>query len=238
MSNCKYSSTQSILGVSDTGQPGTFRRVKIDPATEPIIAKILKKHKSELQENSVDFPLSYDPAVKTGTGALSKAVNAISGFGIAKTEAPKAVQFGEIQILYKKLHTQNMLTLKNNHNRFINGFRDVHVSDKFIEIITKLLKSEDISKLFYKLHEQEKVILNELLYLSKLYRNYKEDDDIIKTDHIKTALKDRFKLLEGELLAGNDSQNVKKELFHLAHKMQNYNMISLPELRNYIKQLK
>ena len=70
-----------------------------------------------------------------------------------------------------------------------------------------------------------------LLYFSGLHKNInnKKDDHVIK-------LKDRLKLVESEIRAGNNNPALKSELKDLIHKLHLFGVVSLYNANNYLKQ--
>ena len=70
------------------------------------------------------------------------------------------------------------------------------------------------------------------LYVSGLSKKFttKKDDNI-------NELKERLKLVEAEIRAGNDNPIARQELKGIVHKLQLYNCISMNGAKNYLKQL-
>lgn len=225
------------LFISNTNVDGEWNTATLTELkkTQPFISGILTKHIQTLKDNPRTLLKENLKIIKRGKQPY------VIGAGIAKSPIPKIVEFGDVFILLKKLYTENILTIKNKHNKFINGFRDLLVSDIFIDIIFKLIKGgtsdNDMNKLFKKLSSDEQIAIGDLMYLAKIHKTHGEGltKDI---DDIRIDLKKKFIILEGELTAGNDNPKIKKDLFHLVHKMRQYNMISPNELNKYIIQLK
>jgi septum formation topological specificity factor MinE len=81
------------------------------------------------------------------------------------------------------------------------------------------------------LKKSERELFDLLLYVSGLSKKFttKKDDNI-------NELKERLKLVEAEIRAGNDNPVAKSELKDIVHKLQLYNVISMNNAKNYLKQ--
>lgn len=223
----------------DDGEWSVISMKKLSSSYPEIATQISKPEiYDELSKYSRVYPKDYPFKMSEQGAKAGGKASIITGVGIKKAEIPKMAEFGEIFILPHKLYTENILTLKNKHNRFINGFKDMLVSDSFVELIMKMLKGDENDyKLFNKLSNDEKNVLMDVFYLAKLHKTHGEGI-VGDTENKRTELKKQFKILEGELNAGNDNPKIINDLYHLVHKMRMYNMISTAELNKYIKQLK
>ena len=63
----------------------------------------------------------------------------------------------------------------------------------------------------------------------------KEHNNLITDEHIKN-LKNRLKLLEGELEAGNDNEELYVELKQVLYKMYHYHLITMSGIKKYLSQ--
>ena len=81
------------------------------------------------------------------------------------------------------------------------------------------------------LSKSERDLFDLLLYVSGLSKKFstRKDDNI-------NELKERLKLVEAEIRAGNDNPVAKSELKDIVHKLQLYNVISMNNAKNYLKQ--
>ena len=115
----------------------------------------------------------------------------------------------------------------------IERFPNVHVSDDLAKIIFNMcIKIQPTKEILDTLTTSEKELLDMLLYLSGLHKNInnKKDDHIIK-------LKDRLKLVESEIRAGNNNPILKNELKDIIHKLYLFGAVSMHNSKNYLKQL-
>ena len=63
----------------------------------------------------------------------------------------------------------------------------------------------------------------------------KEHNNLIPDEHIKN-LKNRLKLIEGEIEAGNDNKELFIELKQVLLKMFHYHLLTMSEVKKYISQ--
>lgn len=119
--------------------------------------------------------------------------------------------FGKYRINIKKLK-QNILSVSTSKS---------HVMTHLIgsEIQNLLLDYKDYGKfdlnLYHRLNKEQSLIMNDLLQRSGM-------DDVLRIrvseDEMKTLL-DRYELLRGQILAGQDAIEVRKELKHIVLKL-------------------
>jgi len=76
------------------------------------------------------------------------------------------------------------------------------------------------------------MIYDNLMYMSKLYKNHHNT-----VDKTVQKMKDRFAVLEGEIEAGNTNSMILKEIYELLFKMSKNNVISGVEAQRYWKEL-
>jgi len=145
-------------------------------------------------------------------------------------ELPKFAGFGKIAINPRALYYDNDLIVMKHNKHHINGYNKVKVSDHFVNAIMKLLKHE-IPK-----HEdlkhfdlKEKELYDMVIHLAGLHKRVEHN-----LDRTKQSMKHRFELLDGELNAGNNNREIKKELKDLVHKMAYAGMISHHEAHQYL----
>ena len=131
------------------------------------------------------------------------------------------------------MYYKNILAIRQAGGQPINGYTDVKVSDNFIAIILKMLKGDKVAKHdFNLLSEKEQMIYDNLMYMSKLYKNHHNT-----VDKTVQKMKDRFAVLEGEIEAGNTNSMILKEIYELLFKMSKNNVISGVEAQRYWKEL-
>jgi hypothetical protein len=110
---------------------------------------------------------------------------------------------------------------------------NVTVSDNFVDIIYSMTKNKQPSKeTITSLSTDEQHLLDTLLHISgiKSASVSSNKDDIIK------ELKDKLRLVEGQIKAGNDNPLVKEELKDIIKKLYLYNVVSLKNSKEYLKQ--
>ena len=178
-----------------------------------------------------------DPAGKfklksVGTKPFIEAGKSIQGWGMKSEEVPKATMFGKNIILLNKLYYKNILAIKDKKGHAVEHFPNIKVSDTLAEIILNMCSNIQPTKQdLDSLKKNERELFDLLLYVSGLSKkfNTKKDDNI-------NELKDRLKLVEAEIRAGNDNPITKNELKGIVHKLQLYNCISMNNAKNYLKQ--
>ena len=69
------------------------------------------------------------------------------------------------------------------------------------------------------------------MYMAGLHKKFKTN-----TDETLSTVKERFKIVEGEILAGNNNPEVMKELKSILLKLYHLNAISIYAIRKYLKQ--
>ena len=57
------------------------------------------------------------------------------------------------------------------------------------------------------------------------------------TNETLSTIKERFKIVEGEILAGNNNPEVMNELKEILLKLHHFNAISIHAIRKYLSQL-
>ena len=110
---------------------------------------------------------------------------------------------------------------------------NVKVSDNFVDIFFSMTKNKQPSKeTINNLSTDEQHLLDTLLYISgiKSASVSSNKDDIIK------ELKEKLRLAEGQIKAGNDNPLVKEELKDIIKKLYLYNVVSLKNSKEYLKQ--
>jgi len=153
------------------------------------------------------------------------------GMGLPE-DIPEYVEFGKHLLLAKKLFYNNILALKHHSKREIQGFKNVRVSEKFVEIIMKMLKggkatSREIKDL--PIHEQ--ILYDKLIMFSGLHKHIEHDKDRT-VEHLKK----RLRLIEGEIEVGNDNPELINELYHIIYTLREFREISPKEATQYINQ--
>ena len=156
----------------------------------------------------------------------------IVGYGIKEKEVPQLIDFGKNILLLNKLYHKNILSIKNKKMHAVENFPNIKVSDKLVEIIYDMYYNKKPSNAdLDSLKTSERELFDLLLYVSGLSKKFSTRKD----DYIN-ELKERFKLVEAEIRAGNDNPVAKSELKDIVHKLQLYNVISMNNAKSYFKQ--
>jgi hypothetical protein len=84
------------------------------------------------------------------------------------------------------------------------------------------------------LSSNEKQLYDRLIYLSGLHKQLDHQS------HNKTIdeLKNKMKLIEGEINAGNNSPLLLKELYVICHSLHNFGLLHKKDMNEYLKQFK
>ena len=105
------------------------------------------------------------------------------------------------------------------------------LSDAFVEIIMELYKNNDVSNLIKNLNTDERTLLNSIIYMAGLNKKIVTD-----TGKSLAGLKEQLKIIEGQIMAGNDNPEVLKELKEVLLKLNHLGAISLSGIKKYLKQ--
>ena len=170
---------------------------------------------------------------KIPTGDFFTGADGIVGYGIINDNIPKQVNFGKNIILLNKLYYKNILSVKDKNLHAVEYLPNVKVSDNFVDIIFSMTKNKQPSKeTISTLSTDEQHLLDTLLYISGIKSSSVSNnkDDIIK------ELKNKLRLAEGQIKAGNDNPVVKEELKDIIKKLYLYNVVSLKNSKEYLKQ--
>ena len=159
------------------------------------------------------------------------------GYGIAvrdpEEELPQYTDFGNLVIMPRKLYYKNILSLKMKNGHSIEGLHNTKVSNLFVDIIMDMYKNKNITSTLKSLNPNEQHLMNSILYQAGLHKKYSTNNN----DTLK-YLKDKHKILEGEILSGNNNPELLKELKEILLNLYHLNAISLPSLKKYLKQFK
>jgi hypothetical protein len=144
---------------------------------------------------------------------------------------PEYIDFGDKKLLLKKLFLSNILSIVNKHNKKVNGFNNVKVSDTFIEIIYDMIHNKNYQSKLNKINDNEKSVFDHLLKICNLHKKF-NGTGAVSIDKLKKDLQ----LIEGEIQAGNNNKILQKQLYDLLQKMVHYNLISSPQSIKHFKQ--
>jgi len=189
------------------------------------ISRILYDHYQLIPYDFNDLKINNSIVTKKGN---------IDIYGMGNEEYPKKVKFGDVFILLRKLYYDNLLSVVNSHSLQIRGFKMQKVSDAFTNIIINMInniqpKHTDINSLC----EKEKLLFDRLISVSNLHKKI-----INNKESTIDKLKQRIKLIEGEIEIGNNNPDLINELHDVLFSLKDYKVITLPQARQYLKQFK
>jgi hypothetical protein len=154
----------------------------------------------------------------------------VMGYGLKTESIPGICHFGKNIILLKKLYYNNILSVKNKKMHAIEYFTNVKVSDNFVDVILQMCKNSKPN--INNLTPDEKQLLDTLLHVCGI----KSSANSSKKEDVVNELKNKFKLAEGQLRAGNNNPLIIKELKDILKKLTLYNVVSLKNSKDYLKQ--
>lgn len=118
-----------------------------------------------------------------------------------------------------------MLRIRHNKKR-VPLFTDTIISNDLKDIFLSIIEFNKFSEDSYNsLSEQDKILLDDILtksnieYNSVLYKHKKYNDNDVSESI------NQFKILKGEILAGNDNIQLLKDLKKVIFKLMNYNIL-------------
>jgi hypothetical protein len=154
----------------------------------------------------------------------------VMGYGLKTESIPDICHFGKNIILLKKLYYNNILSVKNKKMHAIEYFSNVKVSDNFVDVILQMCKNSKPN--INNLTPDEKQLLDTLLHVCGI----KSSANSSTKDNVVNELKNKFKLAEGQLRAGNNNPLIIKELKDILKKLTLYNVVTLKNSKDYLKQ--
>ena len=170
---------------------------------------------------------------------VTEGTEVMYGWGLNKEAITKHANFGENIILLDKLYYKNTLSIKDKKMHSIEHLPNVKVSDTLADIIINICKNEHPTKqILDTLNSDEKKLYDILLYVSGLRKSKhtsKTENSSAKDANIK-ELKQRFKITEAEIQAGNNNPVVKAELKEIINKLVLYHVISQNNGKKYLQQ--
>ena len=132
------------------------------------------------------------------------------------------MRFGKVCISPDDLYYKNMLRIRLHNKRSILGIPDIRVSDSLATIIMKIVDGNRVSKSDLSvLSQKDKMIYDKLMVVSGLHKTV--DNSFNESSE---EMKQRLRLIEGEIGAGNDNPMLLKESHQLLHSMHACGMIS------------
>lgn len=154
-----------------------------------------------------------------------------AGLKDPEQELPEYAYFGNIVIMLRKLYYKNILSVKTKSGRSIDGLNNSKVSNSFVDIIMDMYANKDVSSSIKALNNDERNLINSIIYQAGLHKKF-----IINTNESLAELKNQHKIIEGEILAGNNNPELLKELNNVLMKIYHLGAISIPAIKKYLKQ--
>ena len=154
-----------------------------------------------------------------------------AGLKDPEQDIPTYAEFGNMMIMLHKLYYKNILALKLKSGRAIDGLTNAKVSNNFVNIIMDMYAGKDVSGQIKNLKTDEKHLLNSIIYQAGLHKKFN-----VNTNESLTGLKEKHKIIEGEILAGNNNPELVKELKNVLLKIHHLGAISIPAIQKYLKQ--
>jgi hypothetical protein len=235
-----------ILFSNSTSDEGNFRAFKFvgnDSFSFKKMLSTLKLHEklnkdikirlfgtNKVKEDLYDFLQTTYKLTSEIAKPFVESGKVIMGYGLKTESIPDICHFGKNIILLKKLYYNNILSVKNKKMHAIEYFTNVKVSDKFVDVILQMCKNSKPN--INNLTQDEKQLLDTLLHVCGI----KSSANSSKKDDVVNELKNKFKLAEGQLRAGNNNPLVIKELKDILKKLTLYNVVTLKNSKDYLKQ--
>ena len=177
--------------------------------------------------------------VKSEQFPLSQKTNAqkttIYGYGLKPNEnIHEYVHFGKLLLKQKSLYYKNILSVKQSNKLSIQGFQNVKVSDSFVKIIMNMLENinptaQDIERL----STNERHLYDRLIVSSGLHKDL---GVFHKGDNTIEEMKNRLKLIEGEIEIGNNSPLLVKEIHKIIYTLRDMRSITALQAKQYLSQ--
>ena len=142
------------------------------------------------------------------------------------------VEFGNYRISLNKLN-DNILNLQYKTGHSLNSFKNTIITDELKDIIKSIIDNKFNDKMLKLLSNDEIYLFEKIIKYSQVLDNYEVKflDEQNKRDH------ERFQILKGELLAGNDNPKIKTEMKQILTRYLDNNKISQKEFLKIISNL-
>jgi uncharacterized protein YneF (UPF0154 family) len=139
-----------------------------------------------------------------------------------------------ILINKKKLLDDNIISLTDRKKNKITLYKNKRISDNLVNIINKVINKSTVNKAeLDNLKENEKLLYDSLIRKAVLHKEYN-----INVDDTIEKIKYKFKLLEGEIMAGNTNKELINEMAEVLRKMVNFKLIGTNKANNYLRDIK
>ena len=157
------------------------------------------------------------------------------GKGIVVEEAPVFRPLGKYIVHYGFLTNQDMLNVKYPSGGAIPQFKPTPVSDLFKDFIIDLLESGKANtRVYEQIPVDERKLFEKIANGAGIFHSLGLKKVVMDTEKEEN---DRFNLLKGEYLAGNNSQKVLHELRRLVIKFMNDGRLHKTQALNFLMEL-
>jgi hypothetical protein len=134
------------------------------------------------------------------------------GRGLNPDDKPKFIQFGKYLLNQPHLYNDSKLTLRFPSGGAIPQFKPSIITEDFREFLIDLIENEKMSQPLYKsLNDKEKKFFEKICKGAGLVHKFNIKPSNL-TDDIEQKELNRYKLLVGEVEAGNNNKDLIKEL--------------------------
>ena len=180
-----------------------------DPA---VMVRLIRE--ARIARNTGQLPQGGAGYAKLAKSKKHPKYSTVVGRGIKLSEEPKYVEFGKFILSLPKFE-KNVLDVKYvksgaRHQQLNN----IQISDELQEIINNYIDTRKLNtKMVKKLESAEKNVLSKLINGSGLVHDFK-----IEHNENEKKENERFEMLKGIYLAGNDNPEILKEFKHLLMK--------------------
>lgn len=215
-----------------------WRMSDIQPAITPVEGSGMRKR--EPIRKTAQIPGRYKVSIR-GRGMDNERIRyeKIRDEDIDQTlgvkPTPRYVSLGKYFINHHKLINDNVFSLKTKSGAGASGFSSVRVSDNFTKVIDKMIKNENPS--YDMLNRLTK---DEQEYLHKVAKKA----NILDRFNVPTPDKSReereyneFMILKGQIMAGNDNEQLVKKFKGMLVKMADSGMITRQESNAIVNNL-
>jgi hypothetical protein len=202
--------------------------MNLHPREKIMDRKFIDEHRDE-EEGMGLYNMTRIPVRK------GKVVKKKIGGGIAVEASPTYAEFGKYAVHLPQLHNKNTLNIKYKSLGAIPTLKPITISDDFKDFILETLEKKSVNeRALKKLPSHEISYFERAVSGAGLLETFKMKRT--NTDEEKKDL-DRFTLLRGELIAGNNSDKLVKELRSLIVKFLNTGRIHKAEGMNLLQEL-
>ena len=200
-------------------------RLDINPNEVDYLKEIISEIPKKLKGQTVEGNAFYQKGKKEDTAN-------IKGWGVHRDEEiPKVATFGRFIIYPYKLFYDNLLIIRHPSGINIKNMNNVHVSDKFVDIMMELLKGKMETKEIQHLNAPEKELISIIIRMSDLHKK------VPLQHNAKQKLKEDLDLIVGEIEAGNNNRELYDKTVSILDKLIKLKGITKKEGENFLNSL-